>query len=240
MNVKIKGTKIVGTDIPTLDVIAASVAAHEFNGAYYNIQTNDIQPNKAVMVQYLTGEYTITDKHREQANQIIAYYNGLIFKKLANDVLNDWEEKALSIVNNETMNCYWPGQEVYNFDGKKVEGTIQQYNQQFAIAACIPASYKRAMFRKDADNRLKEVADNGYVAKVGERITTRIEVIKCIFSQNYFKYFATGVTIGNQAVFFATDANLQVGSRINIKGTVKAHREESLTQLNRVKILEVL
>ena len=84
------------------------------------------------------------------------------------------------------------------------------------------------------------MSDNGYVAKVGERITTRIEVIKCIFSQNYFKYFATGVTIGNQAVFFATDANLQVGSRINIKGTVKAHREESLTQLNRVKILEVL
>ena len=53
-------------------------------------------------------------------------------------------------------------------------------------------------------------------------------------------YFATGVTIDNRAVFFATDANLQIGSRVNIKGTVKAHREESLTQLNRVKILEVL
>jgi hypothetical protein len=61
-------------------------------------------------------------------------------------------------------------------------------------------------------------------------------VVKSVYSQNYGVYFITGVTASRQAVFFSFRERLAKGHQCRIRGTVKAHRENS-TQLNRVRMV---
>jgi len=56
-----------------------------------------------------------------------------------------------------------------------------------------------------------------------------------MYSQNFGVYFITAVTADRHAVFFSYRERLANGHQCRIRGTVKAHRENS-TQLNRVRI----
>ena len=73
------------------------------------------------------------------------------------------------------------------------------------------------------------------VAAVGAKVDTEITVVKSVYSQNYGVYFITGVTADKRAVFFSYRERLANGHQCRVRGTVKAHRENS-TQLNRVRI----
>ena len=74
------------------------------------------------------------------------------------------------------------------------------------------------------------------MAPVGEKVTTEATVIKAVYSQNFNVYFITAITPDRYAVFFSYRERLAIGRKCQIRGTVKAHRENS-TQLNRVKVL---
>jgi hypothetical protein len=74
------------------------------------------------------------------------------------------------------------------------------------------------------------------LAPVGDRVDEPVTVVKCVFSQNYNVFFVTAVTESRHAVFFSYRERLNIGRQCHIRGTVKAHRENS-TQLNRVRVL---
>ncbi len=76
---------------------------------------------------------------------------------------------------------------------------------------------------------------NEPVGAVGEKVDLEITVVKSVYSQNFGVYFITGVTPSKQAVFFSFRERLANGHQCRVRGTVKAHRENS-TQLNRVRI----
>jgi hypothetical protein len=78
--------------------------------------------------------------------------------------------------------------------------------------------------------------DTAPVAPVGEKVQLNVEVVKSVYSANYNVYFITAKTDGHQMVFFSYRERIQTGSRIMIRGSVKAHRQDA-TQLNRVKVL---
>jgi hypothetical protein len=90
------------------------------------------------------------------------------------------------------------------------------------------------------DTRQMEEAMEGisreHLADIGAKVDERITVVKCVFSQNYNVFFVTAVTESRHAVFFSYRERLNIGHQCHIRGTVKAHRENS-TQLNRVRIL---
>lgn len=73
------------------------------------------------------------------------------------------------------------------------------------------------------------------VAEVGAKVNLQVEVVKSVYSANYNVYFITAKTDSRQMVFFSYREGQSVGTRMQIKGTVKAHRPDA-TQLNRVRV----
>ena len=79
--------------------------------------------------------------------------------------------------------------------------------------------------------------DTTPLAEIGAKVQCQIEVVKKVFSQNYGCTFIHAITTDTRKVLsFAYKHELDTGSIVTIKGTVKAHRDDS-TQLNRVKVL---
>ena len=79
--------------------------------------------------------------------------------------------------------------------------------------------------------------DTSPLADIGAKVQCQIEVVKKMFSQQYNCTFVRAITTDTRKVLsFAYNHELDTGSIVTIKGTVKAHRPDS-TQLNRVKVL---
>ena len=105
-----------------------------------------------------------------------------------------------------------------------------------AVVPCLPASQARGQARADTDSRLRQTV-NQHVGQVGNKITLDIEVLRTNYSQNFNTWFVTAVDSENRSVFFSYRAPLDAGAKIQVRGTVKAHRDNSTTQLNRVTVL---
>jgi hypothetical protein len=67
-------------------------------------------------------------------------------------------------------------------------------------------------------------------------VDVEITVVKSVYSQNFGVFFITAITTDRRAVFFSYRDRLANGHQCRIRGTVKAHRENS-TQLNRVRMV---
>jgi hypothetical protein len=99
---------------------------------------------------------------------------------------------------------------------------------ELALVACLPASQETQL-------RVRQAA-GGYVGAVDSKVEFDVEVVSANYSQTYDIFWVTAITSDNQAVFFSYRSKLATGSWIQIKGTVKAHRDGK-TQLNRVKVI---
>lgn len=110
-----------------------------------------------------------------------------------------------------------------------------RHTLELALVACLPESQKRALARQEVQSRVRQTT-GGYVGAVDSKIELDVEVVSANYSQSYGIFWVTAITQDNQAVFFSYKSKLITGSWIQIKGTVKAHRDGK-TQLNRVKVI---
>lgn len=102
-----------------------------------------------------------------------------------------------------------------------------------ALVASQIAAYERGQKELAVADRIDH--SKGYLADVGVKIRANVEVTKSVYSQKYGVNFVSGITDTNQAVFFSYRERLAVGSKIQVVGTVKAHRPDA-TQLSRVRV----
>lgn len=109
------------------------------------------------------------------------------------------------------------------------------HKYELAVVASLPASHQRSLARQDVDSRVRQTT-GAYVGAVDAKIELDVEVISANYSQSYGIFWVTAITQDNQAVFFSYKSKLTTGSWIQIKGTIKAHRDGK-TQLNRVKVI---
>lgn len=107
-------------------------------------------------------------------------------------------------------------------------------NYDIAVVASLPASYERAQARIQQDAMLREKGGT-LTDAVGDKVELDIEVVRCNYSNNWDTHFVTA-TVDNAVVFFATRNKIELGSKIRIKGKVKAHKEDR-TQLSHVKFI---
>lgn len=128
------------------------------------------------------------------------------------------------------------------FDGSvsKVLAVTEEFDSvknkyELSVVACLPQSHQRALERQATQERVRQTSGE-FVGQPGDKVQLAVEVIKSNYSQQWNTWYATAVTADNCAVFFAYRQELAVGSKHNIHGTVKAHRDGS-TQLNRVSIV---
>lgn len=196
------------------DVWAAACAAQRINGAYLKTveEGRNTETNRQIMDNFIANTDLITEADREQGQAVRTYYKGFTFKILQGKKLNDFDNTAMVIANRDV-----------------IESTYD-----IAVIASLPSCQERAV-KRDNVNRKLENASGGFIGRVGDKVKVNVEVVRCVFSQQWMTHFVSGVTTDDQAVFFAHKQPINIGKLIIAEGTVKAHRDNS-TQLNRVKV----
>ena len=207
------------------DVFAAACAAQRINGEYlksddityyddgreYTHKVNRVA-NKTLVHQFLKGERGMTLEDHEMGDKVMQYCRGLTFKLLTDKRLSDFEATMLTIVEKSTTDS----------------------NYDIAVVASLPASYQRSLVRAEQNVRLRE-ASGCIDAEVGSKVELDIDVVRCNYSNEWGVFYVTAITEGG-VVFFARNSQIEVGSKIHIKGKVKRHKEDR-TQLSHVKVI---
>jgi hypothetical protein len=215
-----------GISLPADTVWGAAAYADRINGGEYrkepeyrmieNRYTQEVvrQPNKIYMGEAIRDNSLITDEDRRIGREARDYVRkNLVIKGLKNTM--SAFDAALSV--SAEMEEFNSGSDRYEI--ALVTSQIRAYRQAQKMEAII------------------EDVDSTPVAKVGEKVSLRAQVVKAVFSTNYNVYFITAKTESRQMVFFSYRERLAQDGWINFKGTVKAHRTDA-TQLNRVKLYD--
>jgi hypothetical protein len=198
----------------TLDVFTAAFLAQQKNQAYIKYNFGDKKSNRQLVFDVLENVSSFTPEDHENGQKILSYYKGLVFKILKGIPLNAFEKQVVSIVEKEQITT------VYDV----------------AIIASLPSSYEKSLKRDIIKERLN-FAKGGFISTVGSKATLDdVEIIKNVYSTKFETFFVTGITPLEQPLYFSSKKELQVGSKVSVTGTVKAHKEK-ITQLNRVKVI---
>jgi len=207
-------------------VWAAAAYAHRINGAEYlkdpeyarddeGLWTEQIlRPrNRDIMKQALDDHSVITDEDRDLGHRVQDWLSkSIMMKTLKGTVLSEFEQglqRAVSLTEFDEWGC--------RYELALVASQIRAYEQAVQLEAAM------------------EGISAEPIADVGTKVDTEITVVKSVYSQNFGVFFITGITTDRRAVFFSYRDRLANGHQCRIRGTVKAHRENS-TQLNRVRI----
>ena len=209
------------------DVWAAACAAQRINGSYLKesntkfdadgLPTLVQKRNRDLMMEFLENPEHLT------VDDVVA--GELVLNELKKDLtwralkgkLNEFDQSASKVM--------------------AVEGHFDtQLNRlELAVVACLPASYERMKARQSVEDRMSQTSGE-YVAAIGNKAMVNVEVVCCNYSMNWNTHYITAITQDNHAVLFNVREPQEVGARISIQGTVKAHNN-GVTQLNRVKVI---
>lgn len=198
------------------DVWAAACSAQRINGAYVKMVPPDQKgdTNRQIVDMFLGQPDLIQQCDRDLAEKVRTYYKGFTFKILKGIKLNDFDNTAMVIANRDLI----------------------ESNYDVAVICSLPSCYERGVKRDTLAQRIA-FATGGTVGVPGNKIRIEgAEVIKSNYSQQYNTYFVTCITKEDQVVFFALRKDVPLGQVVNIEGTVKAHRDDNTTQLNRAKV----
>lgn len=208
----------------TIDVLAAACLAQEMNSGYVKYSMPDREwidengnvvikkTNRELVYKYLEDTTQIGQSYYELAEKIKQYYRGYTFKMLSGAYMTEFDRNIVKMLEEEF--------------------TPEGYN--VATLTSVPNSYFKSVERDSADSRIKNT-QGGHVGKVGERHNLRCAVVRSIFSEKWDTHYITAITSSDQAIFFSYKQNIEVGTVLNIIGTVKGFRDNQ-TQLNRVKV----
>ena len=210
------------------NVWGAAVAAQRMNGSYLkettyildmdrNISVVDKRRNRDIMAEILENPAVLTVEDIAQGQECRKFLqNDITFRALKNKLteFDSAVSKVLAVTE--------------DFDSVK-------HKYELAVVACLPQSHTRSLAREANQARIQQTSGE-YIGQVKDKVTLNVEIIRCVFSQNWNTWFATAITQDNQAVFFSIRESYDAGTHLTIRGTVKAHKDGS-TQLNRVSIL---
>ena len=203
-----------------LRVFEAACTAYRLIGSYVKdtalTEANPVS-NRAIMLEILADNpsYSVSDVDREDAQRIIAYYQGLTLKMLSQP-LSEFEAGVLQLVAEP-----------------HVERSMTRAN--LGIIACLPDAYSRNIVYDAVTRRIK-FASGGYIEKIGSRVELNVEILRCIHSTKWECYFVDAISVDGEPVRFSSRVAQRIGTT-KIRGTVRAHCDGS-TSLSRVKILE--
>ena len=217
------------------ELLAASILAAEFNSSYvktsgaFDIVEGDFVKtgfsNKDVLIGILTKyPKLITDKEREKATVILDFLdNEFAFKILAEN-LTDFEQSIATFLSDNPSN----------------------FLSVIGVAAYIPTYYDNNIQKQDLKDRSIQ---NGHLGKIGEKVTTEIEIIssKYIAQTQYggAGYMVNAITTDNHRLsFFTTNedianskSNVNVSCKIKSQGTAWKDDNVNETKINYVRMV---
>lgn len=187
----------------------------ELGGYYKDGNSLGTESNKAWLMRYMVTGATADEKDQARGLELLTHCRGYLLKKLTNSI-SEYDSVILEVASRMTIT------------------DADRYH--VALLASVPQTVARAEQRRQQDQKISDHAES-YLAPVNARVTPTIEVVRSNFSTNYGVFFTTAKTSDNHVVFFAYREQLKAGESYNIRGTVKAHRDDYQTQLSRVKVL---
>ena len=208
----------------TNEVFSAACAAQRINGEYLKedkiiyvedgrVQTVESVANKKLTSQFLRGDFEINDEDRALGQEVRQYCHSLTFKILQGKTLSDFEQTMLKIADKETVASFY----------------------DIAVISSLPASYERSKARREQSNRLRD--HQGCLNQAeGTKVDLEIEVMRCNYSNNWDTYYVTAI-VDDAVVFFAFRDQIELGSKLRVKGKIKSHKEDR-TQLSHVKVMQ--
>ena len=210
------------------NVWGAAVAAQRMNGSYLKETTYILDMDKSI---------TVVDKRRNRDIMVDILENPAL---LTVEDIAQGQECRKFLQNDITFRALKNKLTEFDSAVSKVLAVTEDFDTvthkyELAVVACLPQSHTRSMTREANQARIQQTSGE-YIGSVKDKVTLNVEVIRCVFSQNWNTWFATAVTQDNQAVFFSIRESYDAGTWLTIRGTVKAHKDGS-TQLNRVSIL---
>lgn len=203
----------------------AAVAALRINGDYVKYEERDRDdyaivlkhPNKVVMRGLLdVNPELITAEDRARGLEFRAHFQGLLFREISGG-LNDFLQSAMRIAGRDEFT------DVDHLD--------------LAILASLPKTAERDIARQTVQNERRELSrDSQHVGKIGDKMSADVEVLSCFYSQKWNTFYVNAKADTN-VLMFAYRTELARGQTLRIQGTIKAHRDDGVTQLNRVKVI---
>jgi hypothetical protein len=207
-------------------VWAAAAYAHRINGGEYlkdpEYARDDqglwldtiVRPrNRDIMKQALDDHSVITEADRDLGHRAQDWLSkSIMMKTLKGSALSEFEQglqRAVTMTEFDEWGC--------RYELALVASQIRAYEQAVQLEAAM------------------EGISAEPIAAIGEKVDVEITVVKSVYSQNFGVFFITGITSDKRAVFFSYRDRLANGHQCRVRGTVKAHRENS-TQLNRVRM----
>jgi hypothetical protein len=217
---------VLQVGFPVSDVWASACAAHRVNGEYLKEDQwmpNATPPyiakrrNRDVMMEFLMSPTDLTVEDVEAGNSLRNWLqNDLTFRALKSQ-LTEFDRAA--------QKCLAVADRFFTVS----------HRYELAVIASLPNSHARAKSREATQDRICETSGE-LIGNVGDKVQLNVEVIRTVFSKTWNIWFVTVVTEDNHAVFFSNKTEFAPGTKLLIRGTVKAHRDGQ-TQLNRVKIV---
>jgi hypothetical protein len=206
----------VGADL----VWSAACAAYRINGGYFKepetVGDQVIRPtNRAVVRQALDNPTLITDADRDMARNCRRHMAASVTLQALRTELGEWAKITARVCSLDTIASMY----------------------DFSVITAMPHSYIKQLKKESVDARL--AGCDGLIGKLGDKVELAIEVVRNNYSAKYNTWFVSAVTTDDHAVFFAYREEIRPETNLNIRGTVKRHAD-SATQLNRVKIKEVV
>lgn len=222
-------------EIPTMQIFAAACAAQRINGQYvkeshtvypggnpWNPDGSDapyvlVKANKVMVREWLASgsNEAITDADRAEAEAVRGYWQLKLFNVLSGTA-SDYERSAVEAAASETINSH---------DHKLI-----------GLISSLPAAYERGLVRdKRLEVRQDAAIGSQHFGNIGDTVTGKVDIIDCVYSQNWACYYVTGTLNGNM-ILFTTKQPVEAGASFSLKGKVKKHRDENITQLNYVKL----
>ena len=204
------------------EVWAAAAYADRVNDGYYLREPENVlnpdgtwrpgrPPNKRLLAEALANADLVTDADRDIGREAWHWHQGRCMMDGLRGELRDFKKTLFEAV---SQTAFLSTETMY---------------------MAVIASQIRAWRAGVAEEQARDDVVSGYLAEVGTKVRAPITVIRSVFSQNYNVFFVTAKTESRHIVFFSYRDRMEPGSRCEIAGHVKAHRDDS-TQLNRVKV----
>jgi hypothetical protein len=206
------------------DVFAAAVAAQRANEGYVSNTTGVNTPNKptnrhvmnVILNKSDTDDFTTCDADYVCAREIIEYYKGKTLEIMSGKA-NSYTMSAANAAYKES---------VASHDALTL-----------GLIASLPNAWERSVAYDKTWDRVDDLKRrSAHFGEVGDKFEGKVEVLSCIYSKNWFKYYTTALTEAGNIVNFAGDHEFKQGNVVEITtAKIKQHAAENITRLHYVR-----
>jgi hypothetical protein len=212
------------TNYPIEDVFAAAVAAQRTNECYVSNSTGINTPNKMTNRHLMVTILNRTDA--DDLNTCEADY------ARAREIIEYYKSKTLDIMsgkaNSYTMSAA---------NAAYKEFVVSNDQLTLGLIASLPNAWERSIAYDKTWDRVNDLKRRSiHFGSVGDKFEGTVEVLSCIYSKNWFKYYTTALTSAGNIVNFAGDHEFKQGNIVEITtAKIKQHANENITRLHYVR-----